>query len=133
MSLPEYHPNQAQTWMRQALAAAREALTHNEVPVGCLIVDAQGREMARTHDARQGGADPLAHAEEARREYGIDLSPLDEFQDLDALVYAVNHARFQEAGLDRLVDCLNPKAVLVDVKSAFAGFHFPHGITYWSL
>jgi UDP-N-acetyl-D-galactosamine dehydrogenase len=77
--------------------------------------------------------DPLAHAEEARREYGIDLSPLDEFQDLDALVYAVNHARFQEAGLDRLVDCLNPKAVLVDVKSAFAGFHFPHGITYWSL
>jgi len=26
-----------------------------------------------------------------------------------------------------------PKAVLVDVKSAFAGFHFPHGITYWSL
>ena len=49
--------------MREALALACEAMTRDEVPVGCLILDAEGREMARTHDARQGGADPLAHAE----------------------------------------------------------------------
>ncbi len=90
------------------------------------------------HELNQFGVaplvhDPLADPEEARREYGLQLSPLEDFQDLDALVYAVNHARFQQAGLDRLLECLNPKAVLVDVKSAFAGSHFPQGILYWSL
>lgn len=49
--------------MRQALEVAREALAHDEVPVGALIFDAEGREMARAFDRRQHGADPLAHAE----------------------------------------------------------------------
>lgn len=61
--LPVYDPAQAEAWMRQALTVAEEALALDEVPVGCLILDAEGREMARAHDARQGGADPLAHAE----------------------------------------------------------------------
>ena len=49
--------------MGEALAAAREALALNEVPVGCVIVDQQGHQVARTHDRRQADADPLAHAE----------------------------------------------------------------------
>jgi tRNA(adenine34) deaminase len=54
---------QPEEMMRHALDAAREALVANEVPVGCVIYDREGRRVARTHDARQGGADPLAHAE----------------------------------------------------------------------
>lgn len=63
MLLPVFNPHDAEAWMRRALTVAQEALQVNEVPVGCLILDAQGREMARAHDARQNGADPLAHAE----------------------------------------------------------------------
>jgi tRNA(adenine34) deaminase len=63
MPLPPLEPAQAERWMREALAVAREALLHDEVPVGCLIFDADGKELARSFDCRQGDADPLAHAE----------------------------------------------------------------------
>ena len=63
MPLPPLEPGQAEIWMRQAIEVAREALLHDEVPVGCLIYDAAGNEMARAFDRRQSGADPLAHAE----------------------------------------------------------------------
>jgi len=63
MPLPPLDPAQAERWMRQALEVARGALLHEEVPVGCLIFDAAGREKARACDRRQSGADPLAHAE----------------------------------------------------------------------
>ena len=91
------------------------------------------------HELKQFGISALVH--DPMADPGGDpptntassSSPLDEFQDLDALIYAVNHARFLEAGLDRLLRLPQPQAVLVDVKSAFAGCHFPEGITYWSL
>ena len=63
MPLPPLDPAQAELWMRQAIAVAREAMSHDEVPVGCLVFDAAGTEMARAGDSRQGDADPLAHAE----------------------------------------------------------------------
>jgi tRNA(adenine34) deaminase len=56
-------PHQLETWMAEAIEAARGALERGEVPVGCVIYDAQGQALAQAHDARQGGADPLAHAE----------------------------------------------------------------------
>jgi tRNA(adenine34) deaminase len=61
--LPLYDAAQAEAWMHQALATADEAVALGEVPVGCVIFNAAGQRVARTHDARQGGADPLAHAE----------------------------------------------------------------------
>lgn len=63
MKMPPLDPAQAEEWMRKALGVAREALAANEVPVGCLIFDQDGNEVARAHDFRQQGADPLAHAE----------------------------------------------------------------------
>jgi tRNA(adenine34) deaminase len=61
--LPAHDPNQAESWMREALSEAERAFESNEVPVGCLIFDDAGREMARARDARQADANPLAHAE----------------------------------------------------------------------
>ncbi len=50
-------------WMGAALAEARQALAHDDVPIGCVIVDADGNELARAHNARERDADPTAHAE----------------------------------------------------------------------
>jgi len=77
--------------------------------------------------------DPMADPQETLHEYGLTLSPVEDLRELDAVVYAVNHARFREAGVAGLVACLNPRAVFVDVKSAFTTAAFPPGVTYWSL
>ena len=49
--------------MRAALAEADRAALEGEVPVGCVLVDAAGRELAAGRNAREAGADPTAHAE----------------------------------------------------------------------
>lgn len=50
-------------WMRRALTEARLAVSHGDVPVGALIVDGEGREVARAHNRREIDGDPTAHAE----------------------------------------------------------------------
>jgi len=52
-----------QDWMSLALEEAEAAAAKGEVPVGCAIVDAAGRAIARGHNARETLADPTAHAE----------------------------------------------------------------------
>jgi tRNA(adenine34) deaminase len=57
--------NQAQQQseaMAEALALAREAATHGEIPVGAVITDREGRIIGRGRNARESG-DPLGHAE----------------------------------------------------------------------
>lgn len=49
--------------MHEALAEARAAFDNDEVPVGCVVLDANGEIVGRGGDARQRGADPTAHAE----------------------------------------------------------------------
>jgi len=48
--------------MRQALASARRAPAHADVPVGAVVVK-DGAVIARARNARERGADPTAHAE----------------------------------------------------------------------
>jgi tRNA(adenine34) deaminase len=50
-------------WMRMALREADAAAAAGEVPVGCVLVDRDGREMGRGNNARERMADPTAHAE----------------------------------------------------------------------
>ncbi len=50
-------------WMRVALGEAEAAAALGEVPVGCVVVDAHHRELARAGNARERLADPTAHAE----------------------------------------------------------------------
>lgn len=49
--------------MRQALDAAREAGARDEVPVGAVIVDSDGRVLAVGANSPIGASDPTAHAE----------------------------------------------------------------------
>lgn len=49
--------------MRLALAEARLALDHDDVPVGAVLFDHEGRLLARGHNRREVADDPTAHAE----------------------------------------------------------------------
>ncbi|MCK5861003.1 MAG: tRNA adenosine(34) deaminase TadA [Candidatus Hydrogenedentes bacterium] len=48
--------------MRRAMQAAEEAVTHHEVPVGCVIVH-DGHIIGRGYNQRETLQDPSAHAE----------------------------------------------------------------------
>ncbi len=48
--------------VRAALSAARDA-SELDVPVGAVVFDADGRELARAANAREQTGDPTAHAE----------------------------------------------------------------------
>ncbi|WP_341771757.1 nucleoside deaminase [Paractinoplanes brasiliensis] len=48
-------------WMRRALDVA--AATGDDVPVGAVLLDAEGRELAAAGNQREATGDPTAHAE----------------------------------------------------------------------
>jgi tRNA(adenine34) deaminase len=49
--------------MRAALAEAELALTSGDVPVGAVLLDADGSVLAHAHNEREQSHDPTAHAE----------------------------------------------------------------------
>lgn len=49
--------------MQLAVAEARLALEHGDVPVGAVVVGPDGKELARAHNLRERDADPTSHAE----------------------------------------------------------------------
>ena len=52
-----------ESYMSQALALAREAAENGDVPVGCVIADAEGRVIGRGRNRREERGDATAHAE----------------------------------------------------------------------
>ncbi len=63
--------------------------------------------------------DPLASNEEARHEYGIQLSKWDDLpEDADAMVLAVGHKQYIDRPIKELLSGLKPGGVVIDVKSA---------------
>ena len=50
-------------WMRRALEVAKTDDDSTDVPVGALVLDEDGRELAAARNRREAGADPTAHAE----------------------------------------------------------------------
>ncbi len=81
------------------------------------------------HDAK---ADP----EEAMHELGIELSPLEELRQLDALVLAVSHDEYRDIPLAELKNWFaDPdKALIIDVKCFFDRKDMDaENIAYWRL
>ncbi|MBU1228562.1 MAG: nucleotide sugar dehydrogenase [Proteobacteria bacterium] len=66
--------------------------------------------------------DPMADGDEARHEYGLELSGLDELRALDAVILAVPHAQYQDLDLDGLRGWYRDQAspLLLDVKGRFS-------------
>lgn len=52
-----------ESWVSRALAEAQLSATSGDVPVGALVLDAAGTELAVAHNAREALRDPTAHAE----------------------------------------------------------------------
>ena len=49
--------------MQQAIALAKDAAVHDDVPVGALVVNEQGEILGSGHNLREESNDPIAHAE----------------------------------------------------------------------
>ena len=49
--------------MQQAIALAKDAAAHNDVPVGALVVNEHGEVLGTGHNLREESNDPSAHAE----------------------------------------------------------------------
>jgi UDP-N-acetyl-D-galactosamine dehydrogenase len=86
----------------------------------------------------QFGVNPLVHdalveSEHTTHEYGISLSSLEAFRDLDGLVLAVPHAAYMALPLSELVSWLRPGGILIDIKSVLDEGSIPAGYSYWSL
>ena len=77
--------------------------------------------------------DPLADPAEVSSSYGIELSGLDDFKDMAALVVAVAHDEFRSLDGARLSDMLADSGLLIDVRSRIDPGSLRPGITYWSL
>jgi len=64
MAFASYEHRDERTWMGHALDEAAEALEHDDVPVGAVVVHlSTGDIVARAHNSRERDHDPTAHAE----------------------------------------------------------------------
>jgi UDP-N-acetyl-D-galactosamine dehydrogenase len=90
------------------------------------------------NELRQFGIDPLIHdsrgnPDEAKHEYGVTLSRLEDYKNLDALVVAVSHKEYIQLGQAKLHGMVRDNGCFIDVKSVFSPTKLERGIQYWSL
>ena len=86
------------------------------------------------YDAHVVVCDPYADKAEVKHEYGFDLSDLSSIKDVDCLVFAVGHNKFQELGVQGAVNLLKKKSVIIDVKRLFEHQDFEKtDVSYWRL
>jgi UDP-N-acetyl-D-galactosamine dehydrogenase len=76
--------------------------------------------------------DPLADATEVKREYGLAISPLSQFKNLDALILAVPHAEYLQK-IAKMPAMLRKGGILADIKSVVDRNLIPGNVRYWSL
>jgi UDP-N-acetyl-D-galactosamine dehydrogenase len=77
--------------------------------------------------------DPLADPEVVKHEYGLELTPLSAFKDLQCLIVAVAHKDIVKMGVEGLAKMVAPGGVFIDVKSMFTPDQIPSNLKYWSL
>ncbi|MFO0675151.1 MAG: tRNA adenosine(34) deaminase TadA [Polyangiaceae bacterium] len=106
-------------WMLEALAEADRAADLGEVPVGCVLVDSAGREVARGFNLRESAKDPTAHAEmvairaasRARDAWRLeDLTLYVTLEPCPMCAGALVHARVRRV----VYGCADPKGGAVD-------------------
>jgi UDP-N-acetyl-D-galactosamine dehydrogenase len=80
-------------------------------------------------------SDPLADPIEARTYYDVELQPMAEIKDLDAVILAVMHRVYLDHGLAGIAGrCADGNALVIDVKGCFSPEEAKElGVTYWRL
>jgi len=76
--------------------------------------------------------DPLGDPHEAFEEYKIEITPLEKFSQLDALILAVAHKEYI-ANPGAIYERVRDGGVVIDIKSAMPVAKPPRGIRLWSL
>lgn len=76
--------------------------------------------------------DPLADADAVRHESGVELSSLDSFKELDALVYAVAHDEYEPLK-SQFSAMIRQDGVLTDVRGTLDPADLRSDIRFWSL
>ena len=66
-------------------------------------------------------ADPWANPEAAKKEYGVELTALEDITEADCVILAVAHREFQELGVEGLKTLYGDRKtkILIDVKGMF--------------
>lgn len=77
--------------------------------------------------------DPIANAEEALNEYGINLVKFEDLPASDAIVLAVAHRQYIEIGQSDLLLKLNHNGIFVDIKSTFSKDESNISFKHWRL
>lgn len=78
--------------------------------------------------------DPVANAEEAQHEYGVNLLPWDELPQADAIIVAVAHKEFVDMPRKQLLGKVAHDGCFIDVKSQFdQGAMQAEGLRVWRL
>lgn len=82
--------------------------------------------------------DPVADPAEAKKEYGIEISKLEDIKNADCIVLAVAHNEFKALSLEQINSLYgsfsNEEKVLVDVKSVLNRKEVEnYGFSYWRL
>jgi UDP-N-acetyl-D-galactosamine dehydrogenase len=76
--------------------------------------------------------DPRADPESVKREYGVALSPLEDFTELSALIYAVGHEDYLPVH-ERISDLVAENGIVADVRSLLDPATLRSDVSYWSL
>lgn len=83
--------------------------------------------------------DPWADAEEARAEYNVEITALEDVSDLDAVILAVAHEDFRQLSNEAIealfkTELSNPERVIIDIKSILNHYYFENqDYMYWRL
>lgn len=78
--------------------------------------------------------DPEAEPQEARHEYGIDLTPSGELEPADAVILAVPHRAYATGGWEMVQGLLKDgRGVVADVRGVLDRDNVPDGIILWRL
>jgi len=79
--------------------------------------------------------DPLAVPEEVRAHYNLDLTPMRNINDLDAVIVAVAHDEYLKLGIESIAAlCKTMPPVVIDIKGLFKGRDMgKQNMQYWSL
>lgn len=78
--------------------------------------------------------DAEATAEEALREYGVNLVPYDKLEKSDAVILAVPHREYLQKGWDGIQSILKDEnGIVIDIKSALPKDAKPENVDLWRL
>jgi UDP-N-acetyl-D-galactosamine dehydrogenase len=95
--------------------------------VGDILTELQQYGAAvRIHDA-------LASAADVEATFGLALSQLEAFTELDALILAVPHKAYLKLSASRLFAMVRPGGALLDIKAVLRPDDAPDDRIYWSL